>query len=420
MSKTPAKRGDMARDLVDAIEKATSKWAKTKKSEEHHPGYVSYRRARMTVGRGTSQKEAAEQVMEEAYMLASANGTLPAMARQVMYQARPKIQELTGGKRLDDQYFCQTLLPNYIEEYGVDWDVVFDARGHFEEPHDGGKIVPLGTLEVRGYLNGIREAEFKDASFKGAKVDTLGPDGCFSAVLFIEKEGFTPLFNRVKLAERYDLAVMSTKGMSVTAARSLIDRMCGDHDLPLLVLHDFDVAGFSILDTLRRDTRRYQFENDITVIDLGLRLADVQQMALLSESAASTKSSSSTIRDRLLRCGASADEAEYLLHKRVELNAMHSAQLVAFVEDKLKHHGIKKVVPERDQLDEAYRLFTRGRVAEKVFKREMKKLNGAAGGAIPKDLADRVEKRLWQNPAERWDEAVAEIVKADAKAGGTA
>jgi hypothetical protein len=27
-----------------------------------------------------------------------------------MYAARPKIQALTDGKRLDDQYFCQTLL----------------------------------------------------------------------------------------------------------------------------------------------------------------------------------------------------------------------------------------------------------------------------------------------------------------------
>jgi len=414
MSKTPLKRGDVARDLVDAIEKGTSKWTKTKKSEERHPGYVSYRRVRMTMGRGTSQKEAAEQVMEKAYMVTSANGTLPALARQVMYQARPKIQELTDGKRLDDQYFCQTLLPNYIEEHGVDWDIVFDARGHFEEPYDGGKIVPLGTLDFRGYLNDIRQTEFKDASFARAKISTLGPDGCFSAVLFIEKEGFTPLFDRVKLAERYGLAIMSTKGVSVTAARSLVDQMCGDHHLPLLVLHDFDVAGLTILDTLRRDTRRYQFENDITVIDLGLRLADVQQMELQSESAASTKSSASTIRDRLLRCGASADEAEYLLHKRAELNAMHSAQLVAFIERKLDKHGIKKVIPERDRLDEAYRLFNRGHEAEKIFKRGMKKLNGGAGAAIPKDLANRVKKHLRQNPTARWDEAVAEIAKTDA------
>jgi hypothetical protein len=357
------------------------------------------------MGRSTSQKEAAEQVMEEAYMVTSANGTLPALARQVMYQARPKIQELTGGRRLDDQYFCQTLLPNYIEEYGVDWDVVFDARGHFEEPYAGGKIIPLGTLEVRSYLKQIREAKFEGASLKGPKVSTLGPDGCFSAVLFIEKEGFTPLFDRVKLAERYDLAIMSTKGVSVTAARSLVDQMCGDHDLPLLVLHDFDVAGFTILDTLRRDTRRYQFENDITVIDLGLRLADVQEMGLQSESAAATKSSASTIRDRLLRCGASGDEAEYLLHERVELNAMHSAQLVAFVERKLAEHGIKKVVPKRDRLDKAYRLFHRSKELREQFK-ELEAKFKESEIQVPEDLEDQVGAILKSHPDLRWDDAL--------------
>jgi hypothetical protein len=52
-----------------------------------------------------------------------------------------------------------------------------------------------------------------------------------------------PLFQQVELAERYDLAIMSTKGMSVTAARELLDRICRRHSVPLLVLHDFDKAG---------------------------------------------------------------------------------------------------------------------------------------------------------------------------------
>src|SRR5262249_46791833 len=38
------------------------------------------------------------------------------------------------------QYFSQTLLPDYIEEHGVSWNVVRDARGHFEEPHTNRSI----------------------------------------------------------------------------------------------------------------------------------------------------------------------------------------------------------------------------------------------------------------------------------------
>src|SRR4029077_17342764 len=102
-----------------------------------------------------------------------------------------------------------------------------------------------------------------------------GPDGNLAAVLFCEKEGFNPLFKAVNLANRYDLMIISTKGVSVTAARRLIDDVCGDNNLPLFVLHDFDVAGFMILGTLQRDTRRYQFSNAIKVTDLGLRLDDI-------------------------------------------------------------------------------------------------------------------------------------------------
>ena len=71
--------------------------------------------------------------------------------------------------------------------------------------------------------------------------------------------------------------------MSVVAARVLADEMCSAHDIPLLLLHDFDKAGFSIAGTLQRDTRRYEFQNNITTIDLGLSLSDVEAMGLESE-----------------------------------------------------------------------------------------------------------------------------------------
>jgi hypothetical protein len=409
MSKAPKTTPrNLGEALTSVVTKATGKWTATKKSEERRPSYVSYRRVRMTAARGLSQKDAAAQVMEAAYLAASANDTLPANARQVMYAARPKIEALTGGKRLDDQYFCQVLLPNYMEEHGVDWDVVFDARGHFIEPHNG-EIVNLGTIGVRSYLNEIRDATFKQAKLKPARVSTRGPESNFGAILFVEKEGFQPLFERVGLAEQYDLAIMSTKGVSVTAARLLVDEMCDAHDIPLLVLHDFDVAGFTILDTLRRDTRRYQFDNEIEVIDLGLRLADVRTMGLRSEAAASSKSGPHAVRARLENSGATAEEAEFLLHQRVELNAMTSEQFLSFIKRKLAEHGVEKIVPPKETLDKAYQLFERGRRLEDSFY-EM-----AAGLAIedvraPNDIEQRVADILKKRPKCRWDGAVKEVL----------
>jgi hypothetical protein len=53
--------------------------------------------------------------MEKAYMAASAGGRLPAMARQIFYQARPKIMQLTEDRELAYGYFSQTLLPDYTK-----------------------------------------------------------------------------------------------------------------------------------------------------------------------------------------------------------------------------------------------------------------------------------------------------------------
>ena len=239
--------------IIGAAEGVTAKWAKQRKREEREYSAIRYRRDRMLRSSRVTIKDAAFACMEEAYLAASANGTLPANARQVMYKARPIIQAQTG-QQLDDQYFTQTLLPNYTIETAVDWDVVFDDRGHFFEPHTGRKV-GLGTIAVRDYLNSeIEDPQWNWPSLSDGGVVTHGPTGRFGAVLFIEKEGFLPLFKNVRLADRYDIAIMSTKGVSVTAARSLVDEICSRAGIPLLVLHDFDKAGFSIIGTLRNDT----------------------------------------------------------------------------------------------------------------------------------------------------------------------
>jgi hypothetical protein len=132
--KKSARPRSIADDIVDVVETATSKWTRQKKSEERHPGMIRYRVSRMTREPRTTQKEAAWEIMEAAYMAASGNGTLPALARQIFYQARPKIMAQTEDKELAYGYFSQNLLPDYIDEHGVDWNVVYDARGHFQEP----------------------------------------------------------------------------------------------------------------------------------------------------------------------------------------------------------------------------------------------------------------------------------------------
>ena len=221
--------------------------------------------------------------------------------------------------------------------------------------------------------------------------------------MFCEKEGFNPLFKAVNLANRHDLMIISTKGVSVTAARQLIDDVCGGSNLPLFVLHDFDVAGFLILGTLNRNTRRYQFSNSIEPIDLGLRLEDIA--GLEREPAAATKTNPDILREQLANNGATDAEIDILLNDRVELNALTSDQLIAMIERKLKARGIKKVVPGDDLLAEAYLAFHASNELREIYEEAEEKFK-ATKIDVPRDLKKKVRAILAKHDDLRWDEAI--------------
>jgi hypothetical protein len=404
--KVPARPRDIANDILDAVQTATTKWTRQKKSEERHPGMIRYRASRMTKEPRTTQKEAAWQIMNGAYMAASGNGRLPASARQIFYQARPKIMKLTDDKELAYGYFSQTLLPDYIEEHDVVWNVVYDARGHLEEPHTE-RNIGCGTIEIGNYLHAMGEPEVIGPEFSDASVNVIGPSGGLSGVLFCEKEGFNPLFKAVNLANRYDLMIISTKGVSVTAARRLIDDICGDNDIPLFVLHDFDIAGFMISGTLQRDTRRYQFRNAIKVIDLGLRLQDITELE--REPAAATRTTEYILREQLGENGATHAEIDILIKERVELNAMASDDLIEMVEIKLKNYGLKKVIPDDGLLAKVYQAFHRSQQLREQFE-EIEDKFEQTKVKVPKNLRKQVKAILNEHDDLRWDDAVQIVV----------
>jgi hypothetical protein len=175
-----------------AVEAVTKDWAKQRKAEERNARATLNRRFALVRSSRITIREAAFDVMEEAYLAASDNGKLPAKPRQIMYAARPLILKVTGEVELNDSYFTQGLLIDYMEEYDCDdWDITWDARGHFVEPHTGIETA-LGTLEVRQYLG-------ERPSFEPKRRDslllfpTIGAENRFRNVLFIEKEGFNSL-----------------------------------------------------------------------------------------------------------------------------------------------------------------------------------------------------------------------------------
>lgn len=364
-------------------------------------------------------------VMAAAYAKASGNGQYPANARQVMYAIRPVIIEMTGKEPpwKNDDTFTQVILPDYITahpEETADWDVVFDDRGHFEEPHTGLRI-GLGTVAVREYIASWRPPHGERAvtASVNSSIKTAGPAGRFRYALFVEKEGFQALLNRALFAKRFDLAIFSTKGMSVTAARTLAEKMA-EMDVTILTLHDFDRSGIKIHHTLTNDTRRYQFKTRPRVIDLGLRLADVEALGLASEPV--KYKSNVDPRLDIIASGGTQAEADFLVREgrakdwsgaRVELNALTSAQFVAWLDAKLIDAGVSKVIPEQEILLTAFERVRRAALVEQRTRDIVKAVNDERINSPP-DLTALVEQRIQVDPSLSWDEAV-RLIAADSK-----
>jgi hypothetical protein len=174
---------------------------------------------------------------------------------------------------------------------------------------------------------------------------------------------------------------------------------------------------------LGTDSGRYKFENAVSVVDIGLRLTDVDRLDLLHEPF-TVKKNRYLAAETLKRHGATQDEINFLIREkkiytlagelegeRVELNAMTSDELITFIEGKFEEHGVSKVVPDDDVLE----LHARRMLERRMVLREMDKLlpdirKRVADTALPADLQELVEGLLEEQPEIPWDAAVYEIM----------
>ena len=414
-------------DAILGLTKSVARdWTKQRRAEERNANAASWRTTRLIRSRRTTIREAGFRVMDDAYDKASAGGTLPVNPRQIYYAARRSILLATGADSLESGYFLQTLLPEYQELYDCDdWDLIWDSRGHFTEPHTR-LVVPIGTLQVRQYMGDRPQLGDPVEMEPDQLYPTKGPEHRYNTVLFVEKEGFDPIFEASHISERFDVAIMSTKGMSTTSARLLLDRLVDRGVEKMLVLHDFDISGFSICGTLGTDSSRYIFKNEVPIVDIGLRLSDIDELGLLHEPFTINKNPRS-FADTLRRHGATQDEIDFLIQKpdsfrsfegeRVELNAMTSDELVDFIERKFEEHGVSKIIPTDDVLEQhARRMLERHVVLRELDKLLPEIRKRVAETKLPEDLRAHVEELLEENPKLPWDAAVADMM-ADDEAG---
>jgi hypothetical protein len=136
------------------------------------------------------------------------------------------------------------------------------------------------------------------------QLSELDPEHRFKGLLFVEKEGFTEQIAESGILERFDLALASTKGMSVVAARVLIDEMAARiDDFKVYICADFDVTGQSIIHTLVNDTERYEFDNWISSKHLGVGWEQAQALHDADRSEPVLVENKEAAADRLLERG---------------------------------------------------------------------------------------------------------------------
>ncbi len=102
---------------------------------------------------------------------------------------------------------------------------------------------------------------------------------------------------------------------------------------------------------------------------------------------------------------------------RVELNAFTSDQFVEWLDFKLTKHGVEKLIPDKETLEQAYRRAATVRRYQKSLDRAGKQISTYAKGLkLPGDLRKQLAEMLSDDPALPWDEALARLIKIGGKA----
>ncbi len=267
-----------------------------------------------------SQKDIILTHLQAAIDKASGNGKYPFSLRQLYYAIRPYIiSEL--GRQLEYGNFCG-IITNYENECGEIPNLYRDNRGVLYHPHTG-EDIPIGTLTVQDYSR---------------------PNWTFNKILYCEKEGLFPLLKQAKFPERYDCALVTSKGYASRAVKDLLD-MLGEteEELQFFCIHDADAAGTKIYETLVEETKARPGRK-VRVINLGLDPEEAVHMGLEVEKLERK-------RDEKPVAGYVAGEwKDWLQTNRVELNAMDSELFVSWLEGKMSEYDKGKVIPDSSTL----------------------------------------------------------------------
>lgn len=337
-----------------------------------------------------SQKEVVAECLEKAIAKASGNGEYRFSLRQLYYAVRPYVIRETG-KEPDYTYFCRDLIGSYEAEHGDIPLMYRDERGTLYHPHCG-QDIPIGTIAVENYQK---------------------PAWTFNKVLYIEKEGFFNVLRDKKIPEKYDLALLTSKGYASRAVKDLLDALGenSEEEITFFCIHDADAYGTIIYDTLQIETGARPGRK-VKIINLGLDPEEAHAMGLEVEKVEKSgrKKGVASYIDPLWE--------RWLQNYRVELNAMSTPQFLAWLEGKIQLHDKGKVIPPerimQESLDQSLQDKLGQRIAAELLEQHhyddqveqaVRQVKERCGDSQAR-LAETVPAELGQEPFRHWKDVV--------------
>jgi len=407
-----------ADDILGITKSVTREWTKQRKAEER--GRRSRESRVYVYSDRVNFTDVADDILHAGYAFASGDGRYTVDKRQFYYAVRDQFREATG-REITANYFSENLLVKYKNQHPEEtahWQITASPRGTLTIPNTGYDLrIPCGTIAIKEHL---REAGAPCKPFddlENISVDVQWPSLAeghrYQGVLYIEKEGFDPQLREANIADLFNIAIISCKGHSVTAARMYVDQVCRvGGGVPLFTMHDMDKAGFLIAQRLttisdyarENDLVKYEFRNEINVTDLGLRLTDAQEYGLKSER---FQFQGDFPPDTI----ATPEEQAFLRsNRRIELNAFTAPQFIEWVRKKLSLYLQEWWIPSDDVLTNAYRRALAVADINRAIDRARKDaIDKAKAAKVPKTLRRQLTKILKDSP-QAWDTALYGLV----------
>ncbi len=273
------------------------------------------------------------QILDQAITQVSA-GDMEFSVRNLFYATREIHSKQWPNCKFYKTYdgFAQDFLRSYEKQHGKIPGLTRMARGKVASPNEWG---------------GTSESDIKPGMYFQS--------GCSNKVLIVEKAGLYEVMKANKFDVRLDVTLAYTQGFTTEAGRDMLI-VAQNRGLDIVVLHDYDIAGILIYETLTKPTKRLQtFLRREGLYDLGLNWEVIQEIRtrreMTPESVTLNKAHTTALSNLLDAGTISLEEYELLQTGRIELNQLTPLELLEWLERRLDDLGLWKTIPEQCDLD---------------------------------------------------------------------